>query len=380
MSDKAVLRPPKGPVRNVRMPPLLLSRYLLGEFLLNFAGALLAIVALLTLGKVLEEINRVVRTSPPVWAVAAYFACRIPHNVTVAAPLAVLLGTLFTLARMLRTHELVAMRAGGVGPAAVAVPFLVPALAVSLGVLVFEETVLPWANTARMRIRRTYIRPQAAREWLTAIRTAAWTERGQLVYAAEVSGETGTAKGVTIVEFRGRTPVARVDAAEARPAFGAWELDRYQIYRWNGDGVRLETGARRVYPVAAGIEHFVREQKPVETQSMAELEASIRALRLAGKDYNEELVYYHVKWAFPFASFVVALLGLGIAFAFQASPREGPAKAFGAAAGAVAAYIGVMQFTQVLGIGGVLPAVAAAWAANGAFLVLGAGLLWKSAR
>ena len=75
----------------------------------------------------------------------------------------------------------------------------------------FDETVLPWANLTRMRIRRTYIRPQNAREWQTALRAAAWTERGQLVYAEEANGETGVLRGVTIVEFAGRTPVARVD-------------------------------------------------------------------------------------------------------------------------------------------------------------------------
>ncbi len=368
--------------------PWLIGRYLLAEFLRNFGGALVAITMLLTLGKVFEEINRVVRDGPPAWTVLAYFACRIPHNMTMAAPLSVLLGTLFTLARMLRSHELVAMRAGGVGQFAIAAPFLIPALLVSVGVLVFDETVLPWANLTRMRIRRTYIRPQNAREWQTALRAAAWTERGQLVYAEEANGETGVLRGVTIVEFAGRTPVARVDAASARPALrgtsgrarDGWRLEQAQAYRWTGNRVQLDLADRMSWPVAAGLEDFVREDKPVETQSMAELQEAIRSLRLAGKDYNEELVYYYFKWAFPCASFVVALLGLGIAFAFQASPREGPAKAFGVARFAAAGYIGLIQFGQALGVGGVLPAPVAAWIANVVFLGVGLAFLRRGWR
>jgi lipopolysaccharide export system permease protein len=144
--------------------------------------------------------------------------------------------------------------------------------------------------------------------------------------------------------------------------------------------VRLTLAGRLTWPVAAGLEEFVREDKPVETQSMAELREAIRSLRLAGKDFNEELVFYYFKWAFPCASFIVALLGLGIAFAFQTSPREGPAKAFGVASFAAAGYIGLIQFGQALGVGGVLPAPLAAWLANIVFLTAGLVLLRRGWR
>ena len=71
---------------------------------------------------------------------------------------------------------------------------------------------------------------------------------------------------------------------------GAWELEHAQVYRWSGDRVSLRAAERMTYPVAAGLEHFVREDKPVETQSMAELQESIRTLKLAGKATRVDLL------------------------------------------------------------------------------------------
>jgi lipopolysaccharide export system permease protein len=113
---------------------------------------------------------------------------------------------------------------------------------------------------------------------------------------------------------------------------------------------------------------------------MAELREAIRMLQKAGRESGEEQVFYYLKWAFPFANFIVALLALGISFTFQTNPRTAPAASFGVAMGAAVSYIAFEQLGQVLGVGGVMPPLIAMWMANIVFLFAGLLLLWRSWR
>lgn len=360
--------------------PYSLIRYLLRDFLANLGVAFFGLVLVLTLGNVFDEFNRILRHEPPVWAMMVYFSLKVPYHMTASVPLAVLIATLLTLAKMLKSHELIAMRSGGMSQYAIASPILAVSLVLSLLTIGFDETVLPWANNARNEIRQVYIRRQPIRENRVVMRAALWTSKGQLIYAQEANGEEGVLRNVSIFEFAGRKPVARADAASAVPVRDSWALSGAQIYRWKGGEVRLARASKSVYPVSEEMKDFLEEERPVEALSLTDLKAAIERLKKAGKEYGSEQVFYYFKWAYPFASFIVALLGVGISFAFQSNPREGVAASFGVALFATLAYIGLVQLGEALGVGGVMPPLAAVWMANVVFLAAGLVLLWKAWR
>lgn len=363
-----------------RLAPRTLLRYVLDEFLRNFGLALAGLVIVLTVANVFDELSRVLRHDPPLWAALWFVALKTPYHLVASVPLAVLLGTLFTLARFLRTHELIAMRAAGLSQFAIAGPFLGVALVTSLGMIVVDETVLPWANAQRDEIKRVYIQKLPQHEWLTAAKAAIWTGDGKLVFAQQADGEAGVLKGVTILEFAGRTPVARTDAVAARPVPGAWRLTQAQTYRWVGGRPVLSLDATAVVPLREDLASFLREEVPPDAQTAAELHRTIARLKSAGKDFRREQVYYDFKWAFPFASVIIGLLGLAISFTFQTNPRAGTAMAFGVAVVTALIYVGLVQLGQTLGVGGVLPPLLSVWLANLVFLAVGVGLLWRAWR
>lgn len=358
-----------------------MTRYLFDAFAKNFALTLAGLVMILLLANVFDEFNKVIRNHPPAWAIVAYFLTALPLTLAQALPLAVLVATLFTLAGMLRSHELVAMRAAGMSQWALALPFLAPALGLSILTIVFGETILPWSTAQHLTIKKVYIRKQPLHELATLNRAAVWSSDGKrLIYASQASGPDGVLHGVTILELSGLTVDVRVDAELARPVPGAWELEHAQVYRWHGRAPTLSRHKLAVYPLMETMKDFLQETQPVETLSMAQLRESIRMLQKAGRESGEEQVFYYLKWAFPFANFIVALLALGISFTFQTNPRAAPAASFGVAMIAAICYIAFEQFGEVLGIGGVLPPLIAMWMANAVFLATGLVLLWRAWR
>lgn len=360
-----------------------IMRYLLEDFLRKFGLFLAGLTIVVTLFSVFDEMNRVFRYDPPLWAAAAFFACKVPKTIVEVMPLAVLLGTLFTLAAMLRSHELIAIRASGVSQYAIAAPFLGVALVVSIFSIVFGETVMPWASEKRVDIKKTHILKLKPVVWRTAWHMAVWTtwESGpRLAYVRHASEGSDLLEEVCILDFKDHKPVARVDAKSVRPVRGAWEMADAQVYRWRRDGLRLNRHKLAVYPVDASMGDFMREEKPVEAQTMADLARSIERLRKTGQHHGKEQVFYYLKWAYPFANLIVALLGLGISFSLQSSPREGQAAAIIVAIVAAFGYIGLAQLGQTLGVGGVLPPLVAMWMANVVFLLAGIVLLWRAWR
>jgi len=357
--------------------PKIIMRRLVVEFLKNYGLAFGGLILVVTLGTVFEELNRVLKYQPSTWAAAVYFLFKVPLLASMCMPLAVLLGVLFTLAGMLKSNELVAMRAGGISQYAIAAPFLGIAFIISLLTIVWGEIVVPYSNAQRVAIKRTYILKQIVPSWKLARKVGVWTSRGQLVYAETANAGDGLLRDVIILDFNGIIPMVRVDASVARPVRGAWELENTQVYRWKDGQPSLKRKKKAVYPISEGMEDIIFEGKPVETQTMTDLKRSIEQLKRTGQDYGAEQVFYHLKWAYPFASFIVALLAVGISFTMQTNPREGPARAFGVAIVTAGVYIILQQLGQTFGIGGVVGPVVATWTPNAVFLIAGLILLWK---
>lgn len=360
--------------------PWILQRYLFDAFMRNLGLALGGLTLLLVLGNLLDELPRLARYSPHLGDLAAYFALRVPWTMAQAIPLGVLVGVLFTLAGLLRSHELVGMRAGGMSQWDIAAPFLVPAVAISIMTIAFDEAIVPWANSRAAEIKRVNIKQMPVRDILFTQRAALWAPDGKLVYADTANGEDGVLTRVMIAEFTSGKLLGRVDAESARPEKGAWVLDHAQVYRWHRGDVELRRPRKAVYPMPVGMDDILQEERELKQQSVRELSATIRRLRMAGKDARSELVFYHLKWAFPFASLIVAMLALGISFTFQTNPREGMAASFGVAIASAIVYIGMVQVGQALGVGGALPPIIAMWLANIVFLVAGTVLLWRAWR
>ncbi len=355
--------------------PRALIRYLFNEFMRSFGLALGGLAILILLGNLFDELSRLVKYDPPPLAVAAYFACRLPYLLSQAVPLAVLVGTLLTVTGMLKSHELTAMRAGGMSQWTIALPFLAPAFVISLLMVLFNETLVPKGNLKAAEIKRVHIRKMEVRDLRMVSRAAIWTADGKLVYAEHVNGEEGILTGVTIAEFYGRKLLGRWDVAQVKPDPGMWTFDRAQVYRWRQGKATLRRYAKTAYPAQEGIGFFLKEDRELKTQTLKELGATIQRLKQSGLPYRDAVVFFHLKWAFPFANVIVALLALGISFRFQTNPREGTAMAFGAAIMSAICYIGLIQFGQALGIGGVLPPIFAMWMANIVFLCIGLWLL-----
>ncbi len=134
----------------------ILSRYVLREHLGPLAFALTALTSLLLLNFIAKRFGDLVGKGLPSSVIAEFFLLAIPFTVAMTLPMAVLVAVLYAFSRLASESEINALKASGVSMSRIMAPVLAGATVLAVGMVLFNDFVLPAANH-RLRILQTDI-------------------------------------------------------------------------------------------------------------------------------------------------------------------------------------------------------------------------------
>ena len=129
----------------------LLTRYVVREHVGPLVFALSALTSLLMLQYVARQLANLAGKGLPWRAIGEFFVLSLPFTIAMTMPMAVLVATLYAFGRMAAEHEITAFKASGVRVRALMAPVLVCAFLLSLGMVAFNDQVMPRANH-RLRV------------------------------------------------------------------------------------------------------------------------------------------------------------------------------------------------------------------------------------
>ena len=183
-----------------------------------------------------DELEGVGRRGRTAWhAVQAAFF-EVPGHLYELAPIAVLIGTIYSLARMAQSSEFTILRTGGLGPGRAL--RLLTLLGLAFGVLTFliGDFLAPASKQQGVQLKARFAGGLAiggAGAWLKEHRSTPEGERSFSVNVAG-TGSGGVLLGVRIFEFDadGRL-LSRIESAEGRVGNdGSWQLTDAQRTQW----------------------------------------------------------------------------------------------------------------------------------------------------
>ena len=134
----------------------ILSRYVLREHLGPLAFALTALTSLLLLNFIAKRFGDLVGKGLPASVIAEFFLLALPFTVAMTLPMAVLVAVLYAFSRLASESEITALKASGVSMGRILAPVLGGAAVLALGMIYFNDFVLPEANH-RLRTLQTDI-------------------------------------------------------------------------------------------------------------------------------------------------------------------------------------------------------------------------------
>jgi lipopolysaccharide export system permease protein len=339
----------------------ILDRYVLREFLGYLALGMITFLGIFIVVDVFEKVDTFVDGEAPVALVARFYLYYAPWVAVQVLPVAMLLASLMALGRLVRQHELTAMLMAGMSLARAYGAVLVFGMLVSIGAFALEQGVVPEANYQRRIILQHDIkkkpRPSSRRE-----RDVLYVGRGGRIYTiGSYDPERALMRDVIIEEREQNVVTRRIDAQLGRWIDDHWELTGVTIRTFDGDRLDEEQRSTLELDVPERPRDFARVEREPEEMGWRALGALIERRRLSGSPVTQQIVDWHMKFAFPLINFIVVLIGAALSTRIR---RGGMAVGFGLSLLISFIYYCGLRAGQALGHGGALPPVVAAWIAN----------------
>lgn len=357
----------------------LISRSVLRELWPPFALGFAAYTFLLLVRQIFLMMDFLVRREAGLGEVVWLVALSVPWIVVLTLPMAFLLALLIGIGRLAADAELTALRSCGVGPAAIYRPAFGAAAALSAGVFLLYNGVLPRANDALVhdlaRLAATsavnLVQPRVFRE----------IRPGVTLFFDRVGADNRSFEGVFLSfadDTRNRVVVARAGRLTLEgndlwldlEGSVAHEFDPADPARYRID----RNAAQRILfagDVWSGPKAQVSYEKSLRAQSLGELRKTAARETARGRRsarWRLAWVEIHKKFSIPIACFAFAFVGIPLA---ETARRGGRGSGFALSLAILVGYYVLLSSGESWAESGKLGPGVAMWLPNALLVLLG---------
>jgi lipopolysaccharide export system permease protein len=391
-----------------------LDRYVMRRFLGALAIALAALTVIFVLVHIMDHVDVYLDHEAPWPTVGRYYLLQMPYNTLLTMPMAILIATIISIGELGRYGELTAMKSSGLSLYRITLPLVVFGLALTLGVLLLGETIVPRLNERGNDVYEEEILDQPAdfedfrgnfvyqnpEGYTYLVRSMFVDDSGASVDQVEIQREMedGTFLRINAPQMiweaeRGMWalrdgelrvfPGAEADAAADTAGADTTAPDTTAAAdtvpaRRPGDERMYTFMLLRSPAISDSPQELLVESKEPEEMGYEDLVRYIDDRQRLGADTQQEQVDLHMKVAYPFANFVILIFGIALVGSASHASRQSGTVGFGLALFLTIIFWGFLRVGQGIGYGGGLPPAIAAWLANGIFGLVGLVLLARA--
>lgn len=356
--------------------------YLIGLFMGYVIGVLLSIIAIFVAVDYVSNLKRFDGVS--MHNVALFYWYYLPWIIQITLPVVLLLASMFSIGKLAKNSELIAMKAAGINLRQLTFPLLVLGMVLSVASFYGGEWILPRANSARRELKDYMKDPTASTiERVHGVREFRrnfyyFGNPGTMYVFGEFSTVPQMARTVARETFHGNRLTERVSAASMLFDSTGWRFVNGSIRCFSDSGVTLTTFDTLPDTVlTAKPVDMVARIKSKEEMSYWELRGFIEEARRRGEKVQQYMGELEFKVALPFMNFIVILLGIAIT---ARAGRKGGAVLFGIGLALMFSFWIISRFAIVFAQNGHFPTLLGAWIGNILFLLIGLVLYRKAIR
>ncbi|WP_455372637.1 LPS export ABC transporter permease LptG [Limibacillus halophilus] len=357
-----------------------LAGYIARTFMIWFGIMAFSVSSIIVLASGLDTLNNLAGRVEVSFFSSVYFAfLKLPFLFQETLPFLALFASLGTFWRLVRSHELVTMRAVGVS----VWQFLTPVIgcALLIGVVgtavlnpIAAETYKLFKDQERQLLRQQESAMQVSSSGLW-IRQPDLTKDSEealyIIHAQNADPRQSNIQNVIIFRYDEEARfVERFDAESAVLKDGAWTLKDVWI---SGPGKRAEKSASVAIPSDLDFGKIEESFAAAETVSFWGLPAFIKVLERAGFSATEHRLQFHKLLSLPLLLAAMCLLAATTSLRPHRRGRVGLLLLTGMITGFVVYIFSNVIFA--LGLSGKIPIVLAAWTPAGVTVMFGAALL-----
>ncbi|MFO7896197.1 MAG: LptF/LptG family permease [Candidatus Cloacimonadales bacterium] len=411
----------------------ILEKYILKENLKPFLVSLFVATFVMLLDKIIDLLNLIIEKKLDFVTITSIFGLSLPFILALTVPMAVLLASIMSFGRLSTDHELVAFKSCGINIYSLLKPVLLVALLLSLGMVYFNNQILP--NTNHM-LKNKMIKANTRRPATAIVPGSFNTMKNFTIYAKERIDEK--LYGIMIYDKQNKKYPQTISAEWGEVYFSnngntlkavlhngqsherdAREPDKYVFTEFETFTINIPDLGYKYYDE----ESNYRGDRELSSQAMlqivdekraekANLEKEIMTLNLdistvdlennrpkvqerelrgiknklnikqdklqnAESEINKYLVEVHKKYAIAFACFIFVLIGAPVGMMTKTS---GVGMAFSVSSLVFLIYYGTLTFGEELADNGLVSPFLAMWFSNILLGIVGIYLIIISVR
>lgn len=358
--------------------PVTLSVYIGRQFLRAIVLAFVGMLVIVVLGDLVELIRRTSDVKTGLGIILEMLLLKMPDTGIRVLPFSVLIGGMFALTHLTRTHELVVARASGIS----VWQFLTPALIVVTFLGIFFVTVFNPVSAVMLsrfeQLEARYITGKVSMLsvsssglWIRQVEHDGGEIKEHIFHSTKVEQEGLELSEVIVFNIGDNGKfLSRMDAESAHLENGQWHLYDVEINAPGQTPAHMADVILKTDLTTAQIQNSFAS--PV-TLSFWQLPTFINTLEKAGFSAIHHRMYWHATLATPLL--LCAMILIGAVFSLRL-PRRGGVMLL-IVAGVVTGFSVHFLTNLVFAFGqsGTIPVMLAAWAPAMIALMIGGGLL-----
>lgn len=356
----------------------IVNRYILIEFLklLFLLSAGMTIIYMVV--DLFENLSYFTKAHTDFLTTAVYFLLRVPQAIYFIAPISLLFASFINISLFSKYNELTAMRSSGINSFNIASSKLIMTLIFSLAIFFFNDTIVPATNKASEEIKRQV---ENKPKEMFFKEDSIWFKSGKytLFNVRFIDPEKNTLWRINVYYLSHNFEIREsISADMAVQENGQWFLQSgiRRIFNSSAIPVTVYKFNRLKVNIPFDIKDVKHAVVTASETRFGILKNYIEKIEREGYDVKRLNVELFAKTSFPFAGFILTLIGISLGFFIK--------KLGGIASGAGICIIVSMlywvsfSFFLYLGYAGHLPPLISAWLANLLFLGIG-GFLFSRA-
>jgi len=352
----------------------IINRYLMREITGIFVLGLTIFTLVLLMGRMVKLMEMVVANGVPLAEVLRLIVLLLPSFLVLTIPMAFLLAVLLAFGRLSSDNEITVLKASGLSLGALLPPVLLTATAAALLTLFISVEAVPWGNTGFKQMTMDVARKYAA----SAIRERIFRDDlpNIVLYVDQYDEARRTMQRVMIQDSRDAerplTIFAKSGLISSDDGTGVLRilLKNGTIHTQQKDDYRLISFGEYLLTAESG-----RSTPLVRTEmdlGIGELRSGIASSKVSPQTRLKMATELHSRFAFPFATFVFAILALPLGLSNR---RSGKGSGFTISILILLVYYVLLSFLRTLAEKGGISPVLAVWLPNLTFLSIGLLLL-----
>lgn len=360
----------------------ILPTYLIGMFIGYAVGLTVAILVIFVTVDYISNLKRFDQAN--FFQVALFYYYYLPWLIQTILPVVLLLSSMFSIGRLAKTSEIIAMKAAGVNVRQLTFPLLLLGVVMSALTFYGGEKIIPKSNELRRELMDTVKRPpgvnlppspKGIREYR---RDFYYFGTPNVLYVfEEFSTSPQFARNVRRYTFEADGMTERVEARDMNYDSTGWKFVNGVKRTFGEDASAVSTFDNLNDTILKDppIE-LVKRVKAKEEMSYWELADYIATAQRRGEQVDKYLAELEFKIALPVMNFIVILLGIAIT---ARAGRKGGAALFGIGLFMTFFYWLISRFALVFAQNGHIPTTVGAWIGNAIFFFIGLVLYRKAA-